>query len=529
MSRRRNPRLKKANTIVEYTPDQAKELIRCAVDPKYFIRNYIYIKHPVKGQILFKMYDYQEDMVDLFIANRYSILLASRQVGKTETSAAYLLWYALFHDNKTILILSNKADGAKEIIGKIQNAYEELPDWLKAGIDEDSWNKHECRFDNKSRILAGATSEDSARGLSVSLLFLDEFAFVKNSIQQKFWTSAAPTLSTGGSCIIASTPNGNSNLYAELYRGAENGLNEFAYLHVPWYAPPGRDEKFKEEQIGLLGKRKWLQEYECEFLSEDQTLIDSFILNQIEKEMDKRYADNGGEAPVAFEVADMKFYKKINRSLAYIVGVDVSSGNGNDYSVITVVEFPTMEQVLEFRSNKLSEKFIYSRLKNILLFLQQNAQEVYFSVENNGLGASILALYEFDENPPHKAYLISDENNNRLGIAMSESTKRRSAMKFKNMVENRTYKFHSRQLLNEMKSYTRQGATFKAEAGSTDDCIASNLIVVRVLEEMAEFNSYAYEKIYNTKGYDDKQQEFDSEFVNEPKTLDDMPMPISLG
>ena len=293
MSRRRNPRLKKSGTISEYTREQTKELMKCAVNPKHFINNYIYIKHAVKGQILFKMYDFQEDMVDLFQQNRYSLILASRQVGKTETSAAYLLWFALFHEDKTILILSNKADGAKEIIGKIQNAYEELPEWLKPGIDEDSWNKHECKFDNKSRIIAGTTSEDSARGLSISLLFLDEFAFVKNHIQQKFWTSASPTLSTGGSCIIASTPNGNSNLYAQMYRGAVNKTNDFAFLHVPWDAPPGRDEEFKQQQIGLLGKRKWLQEYECchgntlvELANEDETL---FVKIPIEKAYEALY------------------------------------------------------------------------------------------------------------------------------------------------------------------------------------------------------------------------------------------------
>jgi hypothetical protein len=529
MSRRRNPRLKKSHTETDYTAEQAKEMLRCAMNPSHFIKNFIYIKNPVKGKIKFDLYDYQYDMIDLYHRSDMSIVLSARQTGKTETISAYLLWFAMFHEDVTVLIASNKSDNAKEIIGKIQYAYEELPHWLKPGIDEDSWNKHECRFDNNSRIVSTTTSKDSGRGMAISLLYCDEFAFVKTNIQEEFWTSIQPTLSTGGRCIISSTPNGNSNKFAQLWRGAENGLNEFKHMHIPWDAPPGRDEDFKNKQIGLLGKRKWLQEYECEFLSEEHTLIDTFVINQLEKKMDKDYEDNQGEPPVALEVAGMQFYKKINRSLAYLVGVDVASGNGNDYSVITVVEFPTMEQVLEFRSNKLSEKFLYSRLKNLLLFLQQNSEEVYFSVENNGLGASVLALYEFDENPPTSAYLISDENTKRLGLAMSEATKRRAAMKFKNMVETGTYKFYSRQLLNEMKGYTRQGATFKAEIGATDDCIASNLIIVRIVEEMAEFNPYAYEKIYNTRGYDDKQEEWDSEFVENPRTLDDMPMPISIG
>ena len=269
--------------------------------------------------------------------------------------------------------------------------------------------------------------------------------------------------------------------------------------------------------------------HNCEFLSAEVTLIDSYILNQIEERMDKEFAANEGAAPIALTVGDLDFFKKINRDMTYLVGVDVASGNGNDYSVITVVEFPTMEQVLEFRSNRLSEQFLYARLKNILLFLQQNSEEVYFSVENNGIGASVLALYEFDDNPPRSAYLISEENNKRLGLAMSEATKKRAAMKFKNMIETETYKFYSLALLEEMKSYTRQGATYKAEAGATDDSIAAHLIIMRIIEEMAEYNPHAYDKIYNTAGYDDNQQEWDSEFTDEPKSLDDMPMPISFG
>lgn len=269
--------------------------------------------------------------------------------------------------------------------------------------------------------------------------------------------------------------------------------------------------------------------HNCEFLSAEVTLIDSYILNQIEEKMDKEFAPNGGDPPVALSVGELDFFKKINRDMTYLVGVDVASGNGNDYSVITVVEFPTMEQVLEFRSNKLSEQFLYARLKNVLLFLQQNCEEVYFSVENNGIGASVLALYEFDTNPPRSAYLISEENNKRMGLAMSEATKKRAAMKFKNMIETETYKFYSLALLEEMKSYTRQGATYKAEAGATDDSIAAHLIIMRIIEEMAEYNPHAYDKIYNTAGYDEQQSEWDSEFVDEPKSLDDMPMPISLG
>lgn len=529
MSRRRDPRLKKAHEEIDFDQDMVRELMRCSTDPQYFIKNYIKVKHPRRGKIPFNLYDYQEDMVDLYNSDDDVIIMSARQTGKTESICAFLLWYAIFHEDSTILVVSNNSTNAMEIIGKIQYAYKELDNWIKPGIDDDSWNKHECKFDNSSRIVSTTTTEDSGRGMAISLLYCDELAFVKANIQEKFWTSISPTLSTGGKCIISSTPNGNSNLFAELWRGAQNGINPFRYKHVPWYAPPGRDEEFKQAQIGKIGKRQWLQEYECEFLSQDYTLIDTMIINNIEREMDEKYKENDGDPPIAYTIGDLEFFKKVNKSMAHLVTVDVASGSGLDYSVIQVTEFPSMEQILEFRSNDTNEKFLYSRLKNILLFLQQNSKEVYFSVENNGLGASILALYEYDQTPPRDAYLISDSNSKRLGLSMSETTKRSASMKLKNMVESRTYKFYSRHLLKEFKSYTRQGANYKAEVGSTDDAIAALLILMRMLEEMADYNAYAFDKIYNIKGQDSQQEEFDEEFTDDPKNLDDMPMPISIG
>lgn len=179
------------------------------------------------------------------------------------TSGAYLLWYAIFKFDKTILIASNKNSNAMEMISRIRFAYENLPHWLKPGIQEDGWNKHSIGFDNGSRIVSTATSEDSGRGMSISLLFLDEFAFVTPAIQDEFWTAIKPTLSTGGACLMTSTPNGDMNIFAQIWRGAQVGANSFFPIRVRWDEPPGRDERFKEDEIGDIGERKWLQEYEC--------------------------------------------------------------------------------------------------------------------------------------------------------------------------------------------------------------------------------------------------------------------------
>lgn len=266
---RTNPGLKKSNSLSEYTQEQIVELARCAKDPIYFIRNYIKIKHPKRGKISFNLYDYQEELIRMYMGNRFNIILSARQTGKTETSCAFLLWYAIFHPDKTVLIASNKSTNAMELIGKIRYAYEELPNWLKPGIDADNWNKHTCAFDNKSRIVSTTTSKDSGRGLAISLIYCDELAFVKPHVQEEFWDSILPTISTGGAMIITSTPNGDSNLFARMWFTAIGKVPEereddaFIPLHVKWDQPPGRDEKFKRTMIDKLGERKWQQEFEC--------------------------------------------------------------------------------------------------------------------------------------------------------------------------------------------------------------------------------------------------------------------------
>lgn len=273
---RPSSRLKKAHAQIEYTPEMIEEVRKCAADPVYFCRNYVYILHPTRGQILFNLYDYQEEILHNYQTHRLNILLSARQTGKTETSAAYILWYAIFHPNKRILIASNRSSNAMEIIEKIQNAYEELPDWLKPGIDPNNWNKHTCKFENKSRIDSETTSERSGRGKAISLLYCDEFAFVQPHIQEEFWKSMFPTLSTGGNCIISSTPNGDSDKFAELWRTAElnnevrgddddgnEQVLQFKSMWIKWDMPPGRDDQFKRDQIAILGERNWLQEYEC--------------------------------------------------------------------------------------------------------------------------------------------------------------------------------------------------------------------------------------------------------------------------
>lgn len=263
MARSNNKHIKLANTESEYTAEQITELRKCAFDPVYFIRKYIKIQHPTKGAVPFDLYPFQERLIHSFHQHDFNIVLASRQVGKSITSASYLLWYAMFNFDKTILIASNKNAGAMEMIYRIRFAYENLPFWIKPGVADDGYNKHAIGFDNGSRIISAATSEDTGRGMSISLLFLDEFAFVAPGIQDEFWTAIKPTLSTGGSCIIASTPNGDMNIFAQIWRAAAVKANSFVATWIKWDEPPGRDAAFREKEIADIGERKFLQEYEC--------------------------------------------------------------------------------------------------------------------------------------------------------------------------------------------------------------------------------------------------------------------------
>lgn len=486
-----NPRLKKPNSVVEYTAEMIDEIRKCIIDPVYFINNYVYIRHPMKGRVPFKLYDYQVKMVRAYQSNRWCIAKISRQAGKTETSCAYLLWFAIFHAEKNILVAANKLAGAKEIINRIQGIYEELPDWLKPGIDEKEFNKTNLAFENKSKIIAQATSQNTGRGLSISLLYLDELAFVPPHIQKEMWTSIQPVLSTGGSCIVSSTPNGDSDLFAELWRKAEAKKAWFP-ISVKWNEVPGRDEKFKAEQIALIGERRWRQEFETEMLTTEHTLIDPDKLAEAERRLiDQRTFEIFGNS------INQTFWKIPARHQTYVVGVDPAQGTGNDSSVVQVFEFPSMEQVMEYRTNQESPSELYSYLKTLLRFLERNSKITYFSVENNALGQAITSLYEADVDPIEKAVFMSEEGKDTLGYNSNIKTKNRALIAFKEMFERGQLTINSPQLIKELKDLVRKNNTFEARTGSTDDTVFATLICIRIVEDMAAYDIAAYAKLYS--------------------------------
>jgi hypothetical protein len=491
-----NPFLKKANQEHEYTLEHIKELDKCSKDPVYFIKTYCMIQHPVHGSIPFKLYPYQEEMIRAYHTNNQVVVLSARQTGKSQTSGAFLLWYAMFNSEKTVLIASNKNENAMEMIYRIKFMYEHVPHWLKPGVNDDGYNKHAIGFDNGSRIISTATSENSGRGMAISLLFLDEFAFVRDTVQEEFWTSISPTLATGGACIITSTPNGDSNLYAKLWRGSNIprdhdsniGSNGFLPIHVAWNAPPGRDENFKKLETAKIGELRWQQEYECVFISTDPLLFDTMVLNNLTPEI-YRVKPYG-------TVNDILFYEPPKPHATYVAGMDPATGTGSDYTTIIVFEFPSMVQVAEWRSNTMSVPKAYGVVKQMFSLYDKVGAMVYFSVENNGVGEGLISLISEDENLPSCIEFVSEDGSKRMGMTTTGRSKMSACIALKEMVEKYTITIKSRILLEEMKQFCRHASSYAAKPGGTDDLVSAALIVMRVLVSMATYDQDAYDKLH---------------------------------
>lgn len=453
--------------------------------------------------------DYKDYMYDLELNDKNHIYYTNNIVShNSTTAAAFILWFTIFQFDKTVLIASNKGSNAMEMISRIQYAYKELPLWLKPGIIEGGWNKFSVIFDNESRITSTATSADSGRGTSISLLFLDEFAHVKPHIQENFWISISPTLTTGGACIISSTPNGDSELFSKIWRSSQVNLQvddsfEFNPIKVKWNDPPNRDEEFKRKQISKIGEQKWLQEFECCFISSNALLINSLTISTLEPHIKSS----------EFKKYDFNFYDNIIEGEKYLIGVDPATGSLKDFTVIEIFHFPSLKQVAEFRSNTMHSPTVYNKLKNIFKLFEKNKCEVYFSIENNGVGEGIISLHNNDDEAMENINFISEDGSNRFGFHTTETNKLKNCIEFKKIIESGRMIIRSAILLNEIKTFNRAGTSYKAQDGSTDDCISASIIIIRILKEMIEYEQEAFDILYSYK-HDDVKQEEDIEDEN---------------
>lgn len=485
----KNPNLKRAHATSEFSGANIQELIKCKKDPIYFMEKYVKVQHPTKGAVPFILYPYQKEMVLAIHENKDTILLCSRQMGKTTVAAMYILWFATFHRAKRCVIASKAMAHAVEIQSRVKFAYEELPEWLKAGCT--FYNRTSIEFDNKSVIISEATSEKTGRGSSPSIIFLDEIAFISKRIQDEMWGSLTPSLSTGGKFVITSTPNGDSDLFATLWRGANSGQNSFKPLQFLWWQHPDRDKSYYDEMVGKLGPIRARQELDCEFLSSDALLVSSIRLNQLRH-----------ETPL-WESLGFKFWvpeeELGGRGKIYMLSLDPATGSGNDFTSIEVFDFPGLNQIAEYRTNDVNIPLIYAKLSWILRKLTElkpdGRAEVMWTFERNGIGEAIGALYFNDERQVEEAELMSDPG--KLGVFTSGRQKILSALQLKSMIEKVSggLNIKSKDLINELKHFVAKGGSYQAKNGATDDSVMATLGIMRLLKRLSEFNEKAFETV----------------------------------
>ena len=456
-----NPNVKRDGVQDGWSQETILEYQKCMLDPVYFARTYCKIISLDKGLVNFELYPYQEDMFKHFNDNRFSIVLACRQSGKSISSVAYLLWYALFNSEKNIAVLANKGATAREMLARVTLMLENLPFFLQPGTK--ALNKGSIEFSNNSKIIAAATSGSSIRGLSISLLFLDEFAFVEKAAE--FYTSTYPVISAGKDTkvIITSTANGIGNMYYNIWQGAEQGTNAYKPFRVDWWDVPGRDEEWKRETIGNTSQLQFDQEFGNTFFGTGDTLIDAETL------LEFRAADPIGTA----EGGSLLFYDQPIKSHEYIMTVDVSKGRGQDYSTFTIIDISVspFRQVAVYRNNNISPLLF----PDIIYKYANLYNEAYVVVEANDQGTLVTRglYYDLEYENLHMESAIKAD---RLGVEITRKTKRLGCSGIKDILENGKLLIQDQETIMEISTFTARGQSFEASDGNHDD-LMMNLVM----------------------------------------------------
>lgn len=456
-----NPQVKRDGVAEEWDKKKLREYRKCMREPAYFCRKYVKVVHLDKGLVPFKLYDYQEKMFDHFNDNRFSIVLACRQSGKSISSVGYLLWYTLFHPEKTIAILANKGATAREMLSRVTLMLENLPFFLQPGCK--ALNKGSIEFSNNSRIIASATSGSSIRGMSVNLLFLDEFAFVENAAE--FYTSTYPVISSGKDTkvIITSTANGIGNTYQKIWEGAVQKVNEYRPFRVDWWDVPGRDEKWKAQTIANTSQLQFDQEFGNTFFGTGNTLIEGQTLLDLRAREPKRRLEGG----------DLLVYEDVIEEHQYIMTVDVCQGRGQDYSTFNIIDVSVQpfRQVCVYRNNKISP-ILYP---NIIYKYANAYNEAYVVIENNDQGMVVcVGLYQDLEY--ENIHLESAIKANAIGIRMDKKVKRMGCSSIKDIIENNKIEIFDENTIMEISTFTSKGTSYQASDGNHDD-LMMNLVM----------------------------------------------------
>ncbi len=462
-----NPNLKKGHTKTRFTKKQVEEVIKCLDDPKYFISTYLKIVTIDKGLVPFEMYNFQETMVDTFHANRFTICKLPRQSGKSTIIVSYLLHYVLFNDNVNVAILANKSSTARDLLGRLQLAYEHMPKWLQQGVL--NWNKGSIELENGSKIVAASTSSSAVRGSTFNIIFLDEFAYVPNNIAEEFFSSVYPTISSGKSSkvMIVSTPHG-MNMFYKMWVDAENKRNDYVPIEVHWSEVPGRDEKWKEQTIRNTSEAQFQTEFECEFLGSMDTLITASKLKTMPVITPKR---SGG----------LDVYELPQKNHIYTLTVDVSRGLSNDYSAFVVIDVTKAPYkiVAKFRDNDIKPIVFPSIIERVA----KHYNSAFVLIEINDLGQQVADSMQFELEYDNMMMVTQrgrsgqvlgggfSGRGNQLGLRMTKGTKKIGTSNLKSLIEGDQLIINDFEIIAELSTFIAKGKSFQAEAGASDDLV----------------------------------------------------------
>ena len=504
-----NPNLKKANTPINFTKKQVAEYLKCKDDPVYFTEKFIKIINLDEGLVPFDMYPFQRKLIHNFHSGRFNICKMPRQSGKSTTVVSYLLHYALFNDSVTIGILANKAATARDLLGRLQIAYEALPKWMQQGII--AWNKGSMELENKSKIVAASTSASAVRGMSFNIIFLDEFAFIPNHIADDFFSSVYPTISSGKSTkvIIVSTPRGMNHFY-RLWHDAELGRNEYITTDVHWSEVPGRDEDWKEQTIKNTSEAQFRVEFECEFLGSVDTLISPAKLKVMSYDDPIGRGDRGGE-----------IYENPIDKHNYIITVDVARGVEKDYSAFIVFDTTTFpyKVVAKYRNNQIKPMLFPS----VIIQFAKAYNNAYLLVEVNDVGDQIASILFYDMEYENvlmtamrgRAGQVLGQGFSgskvQLGVKMSKTVKKMGALNLKTLIESDKLLIHDYNIIAELTTFIEKANSFEAEEGCNDD-LAMCLVIFAWLVVQDYFKEMTDDDI-RKRVYDDQRDQIEQDMA----------------
>lgn len=476
-----NPLLKRRGVAAEWNPEQIEEWIKCSKDPIYFIETYMKIINVDEGLVPFKLRDYQLEMLDSMVNHRFTIIGTARQAGKSTTTCGFLLWYIIFNSEKTCAVLANKGETAREILGKVQLAYQHLPKWIQHGVVE--WNKGSFELENGSRILAGATSSDSIRGYAINLLFIDEAAHIEN--WDEFFTSTFPTISSGKTTkvILVSTPKGLNHFY-KLWTDSVEGRNEYNRVLVTWQKIPGRDEAWRKMTLSAMGNDmdKFAQEYEMEFMGSSGTLIAGWKLKELV------------HLTPEFDKQGLRRYKMPIKEHNYVCCVDVSEGKGMDYSTFQIIDVTQMpyDQVCTYRNNMVTTTdFVQVLHQHLKLY-----NEAPVLIETNIPMGNEAGRYLHDD-LEYEGVLFTASAGSRgkkitagfganvdIGLKTSKTTKATGCSMLKMLIEQNQLMIHDFHTIQELSTFSRDTKqSFSAEPGCHDDTVMALVLFAWLSKE----------------------------------------------